>query len=397
LSAAHAWPFWTLVGIRCAFWFGTALTLLWQRPNFSAVDRDLRLPSFQAYDAHTDLLFNAFSQWDAGWYLNIAENGYRGEQAAAFFPLYPLVVNIVARATGSALVAGVLVSLVAAGIAAVVIARIARSLLGEQVARDSVLYLALYPVAFVFTSVFSDGLFLALAAGAVLAAMRDRPWLAGLLGGLAVGTRSIGLALLPALVILLWPERWSPRAVLRFAPLACLPAAVGLFALYLDRKLGNAWAFVDAQSEFWLRHTATLGPIGGLWEAVEMGARGGLQVLRHLPRAAEIQVADERGARNALHLLLLVGMLWLTWVAWKRLGPAFGLYSVAYLAVVLSSPVDYFPLTSLPRFVLGDFPLFIALAAVTAERPRAREIVLIVFAALGAVAAVGFSRHAWVA
>lgn len=396
-SVRAAWPFWTLVGIRCAFWVGTALTLLWQRPNFSAVDRDLRLPSFQAYDAHTDLLFNAFSQWDAGWYLNIAENGYRGEQAAAFFPLYPLLVNLGARVTGSALVAGVLISLLAAGIAAVCLARIARSLLGEQIARDSVLYLALYPVAFVFTSVFSDGLFLALATGAVLAAMRDRPWLAGLLGGLAVGTRLIGLALLPALVLLLWPERWSPRALLRFAPLAALPAAVGLFALYLDRKLGNAWAFVDAQSEYWLRHTATLGPVGGLWEAVEMGARGGLQVLRHLPRAAEIQVADERGARNALHLLLLLAMLWLTWVAWKRLGAAFGLYSLGYIAVVLSSPVDYFPLTSLPRFVLGDFPLFIALATVTAERPRAREAVLVAFAAVGAVAAVGFSRHAWVA
>jgi hypothetical protein len=396
-AVATSWPFWTLVGIRCAFWVGTALTLLWQRPNFSAVDRDLTLPSFQAYDAHTDLLFNAFSQWDAGWYLNIAENGYRGEQAAAFFPLYPAVVHAVAWVTQSALVAGVLVSLVSAGVAAVVIARIARMLLGERIARDSVLYLALYPVSFVFTSVFSDGLFLALAAGAVLAAMRDRPWLAGLLGGLAVGTRLIGLALLPALVILLWPERWSPRAVLRFAPLALLPAAVGLFALYLDRQLGNAWAFVDAQSDYWLRHTATLGPVGGLWEAIEMGGRGSLQVLRHLPRAAEIRVEDEQGARNALHLLLLLAMLWLTWVAWKKLGPAFGLYSVAYISVVLSSPIDYFPLTSLPRFVIGDFPLFVALAALTAERPRAREIVLIVFAAVGAVAAVGFSRHAWVA
>jgi Mannosyltransferase (PIG-V) len=390
-------PFWTLVGIRVAFWVGTAITLLWQRPNFAAVDRDLTLPSFQAYDAHTDLLFNTFSQWDAGWYLNIAENGYRGEQAAAFFPVYPALVHGLAWITRSELVAGVLISLVAAGIAAVLLTKIVRDLLGERIARDSILLLALYPAAFAFTSIYSDGLFLALATGAVLAAMRDWPLLAGVLGGFAVGTRLIGLALLPALLILLWPRVRSLTAFARLAPLALLPAAVGLFALYLEDRLGNWRAFIDAQSDFWLRHTATLGPIGGLWEAIEMGYRGAAQVLLHLPRAAEVGVEDEQGARNALHLLLLLAAIWLTWVAWRRLGPAFGAYSVAYLGVILSSPIDYFPLTSLPRFLLGDFPLFAALASVLVTRPTARQIVLCSFAAVGAVAAVGFSRHAWFA
>ena len=172
---------------------------------------------------------------------------------------------------------------------------------------------------------------------------------------------------------------------------------MGLFALHQDDRLGNWRAFVDAQSDYWSRHSATLGPLGGLWEAIEMGYRGGAQVLLHLPRAAEVGLNDEQGARNALHLLLLVAALALTWVAWQRLGPAFGAYSVAYLAIVLSSPVDYFPLTSLPRFILGDFPLFAALAVLLADRPTARQIVFCSFAAVGAVAAVGFSRHAWFA
>ena len=110
-----------------------------------------------------------------------------------------------------------------------------------------------------------------------------------------------------------------------------------------------------------------------------------------------MRVDGERGFRNAVHLLLLAAALALTWVVWRRLGPALAVYSLAYLAVILSSPVGYFPLTSLPRFLLGDFPLFIALASLLETRPRAREITLCTFAALGAVAAVGFSRHAWVA
>ena len=66
--------------------------------------------------------------------------------------------------------------------------------------------------AFVFTALYSDGLFLALAAGAFLAALRGRAVTAGVLGGLATGTRLLGLALLPPLAILLWRGREPARA-----------------------------------------------------------------------------------------------------------------------------------------------------------------------------------------
>jgi hypothetical protein len=65
--------------------------------------------------------------------------------------------------------------------------------------------------------------------------------------------------------------------------------------------------------------------------------------------------------------------------------------------IVLSVPAEGFPLVSLPRFVLADFPLFLALAAVTADRPRARDAVLWGFGAVGAAAAIAFSRGVWIA
>lgn len=408
LRAPALRPFWTLVGVRAAFLLATALTLLWQLPRFSAVDRDLRFDEFRAYGGLSDWLFNVFTQWDAGWYLNIAGNGYGGDQAAAFFPLYPAAVALVAVVTRSLVVAGVLVSLVAAGIAAVCLHRIGRELLGDRQASDAVLLLATYPVAFVFTSVYPEGLFLAFATGATLAALRGRSVLAGVLGGLAVGTRLIGLALLPMLALLLYRRAGGAqvdgggdggvqRHLRALAPLALLPGAVAVFALHLEDRLGRPWAFLSAQEDFWGRHTPTLGPLGGLWEAFDQGRRGAMQVLLHLPRAMEFGWAEESGSRNALHLLLLAAAVWLTWEAWRRLGPAFGLYSAAYLLVILSAPVAGFPLVSLPRFLLGDFPLFLALAAVLERRPRARALVLYAFVAIGGMAAVGFARHAWVA
>ena len=377
----------TFIAIRAAFWLGAAATLIWA----PAAERRL---IGDAYGPLTDFLFQALSQWDARWFLQISLHGSEEvPQAAAFFPVYPAVVHSLTWATGSELVAGVLISLVAGGVAAWVLAQIARPLLGERGAHDVVLYFALYPVGFVFTSLYSEGLFIALAAGSFLAATRGRPMLAGVLGGLATGTRLMGLALLPALVLLLWRGR-DRRSLARLAPLLLLPAAVGLYALYLDWAIGDAWAFTSAQAD-WNRDSSLLGPFEGLKDAAQSAGRG----LRHLFDMPAGGPGNEQrvGLWNLSHLALLVAALWLTWVSWMRLGAAFGAYSAALLVIALSAPAEGFPLVSLPRFLLADFPLFLALASLTLDRPRARDAVLVTFAALGAVAAAAFARAIWVA
>jgi hypothetical protein len=377
----------TLVLVRVAFWLLAAATLVWAPAPARRLVGD-------AYGPLSDVLFRTFSQWDARWFLEISLNGYENvPQAAAFFPVYPALVHGLAWATGSELVAGVLISLAAGAVAAWVLAELARPLLGPRAARDAVLYLALYPIGFVLTSLYSDGLFLALAAGAFLAATRGRPVLAGVLGGLATGTRLLGLALLPALALLLWRGR-DARSLARLAPLLLIPAAVGLYALYLDWKLGDPWAFTSAQAD-WNRDASWLGPLDGLKDAVLSAGRGARDLL-DMP--ADGPGHDQRvGLWNLTHLALLAGAAWLTWVAWVRLGAAYGVFSAATLAIALAAPAEGFPLVSLPRFLLADFPLFLALAAVTDGRPRARDGTLVVFAALGAVCAAAFARGIWIA
>ena len=377
-------PAWVLVSIRVAVWLGTALTLIWA-PSSSRFFAD-------AYGTWSNLLFRTFAQWDARWFVQIADHGYEEvPEAAAFFPLYPAAVHALAWLTGSTLVAGTLISLASAAVAAVVLAELARMLLGERAARDTVLYVALYPVAFVFTAVYSDGLFLALAAASFLAAERGRPVLAGVLAGLATGTRIIGLALVPALALVLWRGRGHNRA-LRLAPLLLAPAAVAFYALYLERTIGDRGAFAGAQTT-WDRRAATLGPLGGLVDAVQAAGRG----LRTLAGAETFGQAHTVSLWNVSHLVLLIGAAWLTVVAWRRIGPAYGVYSATSLLVILAAPATGFPLVSLPRLLLADFPLFLALAAVTLERPRARDVCLCTFAALGAASAIAFSRGIWIA
>ena len=95
--------------------------------------------------------------------------------------------------------------------------------------------------------------------------------------------------------------------------------------------------------------------------------------------------------------MLLLAAIWLTWYAWRRLGPAFGGYSAASLLIVLTSPPDVFPLQSFPRYLLVDFPLFIALADLTATRPRLRTTLLCSFASACALATAAFAHAIWIA
>ncbi|HVW18581.1 MAG TPA: mannosyltransferase family protein, partial [Solirubrobacteraceae bacterium] len=146
-----------------------------------------------------DLLLAPAARWDATWYLTIAHDGYRGDPArAAFFPLYPLL------ARGA--VGGVLVSFVASWLGLAALHRLTAIELGDAPARAAVWLLACFPAAFFLTAVYSEGLFLALSVGAVLAARTDRWAIAGVLGALAAATRSAGVVLLVPLA-LLWCTR----------------------------------------------------------------------------------------------------------------------------------------------------------------------------------------------
>jgi hypothetical protein len=214
--------------------------------------------------------------------------------------------------------------------------------------------------------------------------VQGRSVAAGVLGGLAVATRLLGLALLPALAVLLWRRGW-PKLV----PLLLLPAALGLYMAYLHAHFGDAFAFVHAEGVFWLRHTPPLGPLSGLWDAAHSAEQGLAQLVRHLP-AGTYGKPEQFAIWNLTNFALLVAAAWLTWVAWRRLGAAYGVYSLATLVIILSSPAAVVPLVSLPRFLLADFPLFMVLTPY-------RRVLVPAFAAVGAVACVAFARGAWVA
>jgi hypothetical protein len=372
--------------IRVGFMVLTALTVLRIPETGNGV------PAFSAWDRRTSVLFDVFEHWDADYFLRIARDGYDARMAA-FMPAYPALVHAGTWVTRNGVVAAVLLSLAAATAGAYFVGRIAGGLGGDLVARDSILLLAVWPASFVFTAPYSEGLFLGASAGAVLFCMRDRYWIAGLLTALAVDTRILGLALVPALLIIAWPM--VRRRPLELIPLVALPlAALVAMAAYFNHALGDSLAFLHAQ-KLWGRHTGTLGPLSGVWRSAT-AAYHGIGTLWGVPSDPSITV---RTSSDVLDFVLLVAAVLLTIVVFRRLGTALGVYSTGLLVIATAAPVTDGGevLQSMPRFLLVDFPLFIAGASLLRDAPARRGPVYGLLTALATAACIAFSRKLWVA
>ena len=76
----------------------------------------------------------------------------------------------------------------------------------------------------------------------------------------------MGLALIPALIVLLWPARWTlSRGAPGSPPVLLLPLALGaLRAVPSQHRFGDATVFLDAQAgDAWNRDLSVVGPLSG--------------------------------------------------------------------------------------------------------------------------------------
>jgi len=327
-------------------------------------------------------LLEALARWDSGWLLAIADKGYStAHDSYAFFPLYPLLVGVLGRVLlHHFLLAAVIVSLACGAAAFVLLHRLVVQLRGPEVAERSVLLLAVFPTSLFLGVAYTESLYLLLTVAAFLLAER-RQWLgAGVASGLAILTRSSGVALLVALPFLAWRSTNRRRS---FAELSVALPIAALYPIYLWARTGHPFIFMTAQREGWGRRVPSTGPLAGIGRGLYAGFQGVRQLIAGagpttthtywgwatdttVPRAAAISVF------NAFALIVFG---WLAVVAWRRLGSAYGVFSVVSLLIPLAAPTQRWPLLSLPRFGVTIFPLFIALALVAERRQTMRAVV----------------------
>jgi hypothetical protein len=81
--------------------------------------------------------------------------------------------------------------------------------------------------------------------------------------------------------------------------------------------------------------------------------------------------------------------------AWRRFGAPYGIFVFGSLLLPLSAPTEDWPLLSMPRFGLGLFPIFLALAALGAH-PRVHVAIVSLSSFMLALALVQWGLWAWV-
>ena len=201
--------------------------------------------------------------WDARWYILLAGSGTGGPPGAVdpngvpyelrlmFFPLYPALARpLTFLPFVSPTAASLVVSLIAAVAAAWGIFAIGRKLHGDRFGVMLVALWAVVPAALTQNGAFSESLFTALAAWALLAVLNERWLTAGLLAGLSGLSRPTAAALilavgLAALVAAIQRRGgWRPYAAMLLAPAGLLG-----YLAYASAKLGGVGEYFKIHRE----------------------------------------------------------------------------------------------------------------------------------------------------
>ncbi|HJQ27924.1 MAG TPA: hypothetical protein VJ827_01170, partial [Rubrobacter sp.] len=102
-------------------------------------------------------------------------------------------------------------------------------------------------------------------------------------------------------------------------------------------------------------------------------------------------------ASNTLNLMFLIFFVLLMLVGFAVLPPGLSLYTFLIVMLPVLTPAPDFPLMSLPRFMLGAFPVFVALGYLLARSRLALILCLLMSGSLGVALTALFTTWRWVA
>jgi hypothetical protein len=338
-------------------------------------------------------LLNLPVRWDAGWYLQIASEGYRYtstdptvQQNIVFFPAYPMLVRVVGRILGGRLTsdvaAGMALSVLAFGGALVYLFLFAREFVDEEASEWTVWLVAAYPFAIFYSALYSESLFLLGAVAAFYHFSKQEYWRAGA-WGLLVGLTRMNGAMLAAPLLILAMSPWLPKALVprtrvprpsakAFAAAVAPCLGLAVFVLFLWTITGHPFAWLTAQLAWGRKYQGLAVLVADQYAVL---ANGGLSAYASTPGYDVLNVA---GALFAIAALWPVG---------RRLGIAYALFIFLNIVPALTTGT----LMSAGRFSSVVFPAFIWLAGATS---RSQRIVCVVsFAALQAFNSALF--HTW--
>ncbi|MFG3260774.1 MULTISPECIES: hypothetical protein [Streptomyces] len=312
--------------------------------------------------------WDVLATWDGWWYLQVAEKGYDPrplerldpgglftvkQNSVAFFPLYPGLIRGVSEITGLGLFgSGILVSVLASFVAAAGIYAVVSTLAGVRAGTIAAGLWAVVPGAGVEWAVYSESLFVAIAAWCCYSVMKGRWLAAGLLAFVAGLNRPTSAALIGAVglaALVTLARRDSRREHGVAGPVYAMVAApLGLltYVAWVGLSMGDLTAYFTLQREGWA-HFFDFG-------AYSLDVLGNTAVGHHNYLFA-FSVPDLIAVQVVLALPFLIALM-------LRKKPPLVLvaYTLASILTVLGTQQMF---GNTPRYLLPCFPLLLAPAA----------------------------------
>jgi Gpi18-like mannosyltransferase len=305
-----------------------------------------------------NIWLDVWARWDSAFYLEIANQGYaltlREPSSAAFFPLYPILINLVKTIVSNTVLAGLIVSHLCFLAALITVHRLTElEFRDTATANRAVLYIAIFPTSLFFGAIYTESLFLLLSSLSFLFA-RQRLWAwAGIVGLLAASTRIVGITLLLPVLLEWWRSREPRRDWFGLIWIAMIPFGLISQMIFLERAFGDPITFWTTQDTF---NRIGINPVNALARDLAPLVNGG-------PFPWNV-IVDLSAFAFAVTAAI---------AAFKPLGSSYTAYTLLGVLIPLSGGTG-----SLARYVVVLFPVFMMLAH-WSKRSSVHWAALIVF------------------
>jgi hypothetical protein len=248
--------------------------------------------------------------------------------------------------------------------------------LDSLAARRSIIYLAIFPTSFFLVAAYTESLFLALAIGAIGASRKGKFWIAGLIALVAALTRLNGWVLVVPLTFEYWRQKKSDYSQYGIESMAVVLPILGLVTFVLWRWMAGMPSMSEVYERFWLQ---------------QVGIPGTDLVI-----ALQRIISGEAAFTLYFDLFCILFLFISTLLAFRRLAPTFGIYSLMLLLFMLLSTSAAKPLFSTSRYALAFFPTFMVMGQVGKD-PWLNRIFVYTSAGLSLYFSGQFFMWGWVA
>lgn len=340
-------------------------------------------PSFPYWDTILEPfgqpLFWSWANFDGVHYIMLAEKGYAFGLTQAFFPGYFLLIKLINVLLHNYLLSGLLISHVCFVLMLAMLYKLVRLDYSEKIARRVLLLISFFPTSFYFLSLYTESLFLLCLISVFYWYRMNKIKKAGIIGIALTLTRVVGVFVIPSLLLELKGKDGKIKIKDLFWSL--IPA-IGLIAymFYLWIKFKDPFLFVHVQSDFGAGRET--GRFVMLYQVVWRYIKMIVTVDRHNPIYFSLWL-------EFVSSLSAVGLL--IWGYIKKIRPSYLLFS--FLAFILPTLTGTF--SSMPRYVLVLFPIFIVLALI--KNKWIRYTIILVNITLLFICTMWFTRGYWIA